>query len=147
MTAATVCHLAIKAFKSNLRGQEYMLAEKEFYDALAAYQRSNPEGKATLPGYYHDDEDLNHCEVCGDKTVYYGSRYAQCGRVVNAAVLAAERKADEEFAQFVFAHFGGFWLQMKPRPDEVALMNNLPLRIAYRVTRLAHEAKRKKDPG
>ncbi len=43
---------------------------------------------------------------------------------------------DEEFAQFVFYHFGGHWLRGDyPRTK----MAHLPARIARRVDELAHE--------
>lgn len=48
---------------------------------------------------------------------------------------------DEEFAQFVFAHFGGYWLRNR-RPNlasETETMRMLPKRISDRVTELARE--------
>lgn len=51
------------------------------------------------------------------------------------------RQVDEEFAQFVFYHFGGYWMiaQNKRMPSEHEFMRKLPARIADRVTELARE--------
>lgn len=55
--------------------------------------------------------------------------------------LQLSSKADEEFAQFVFAHFGGYWMSnRRPNlPSEEEVMRKLPKRIADRVTEMARE--------
>ena len=51
--------------------------------------------------------------------------------------------ADEEFAQFVFYHFGNLWMLHQNKralyPNEAQTMTSLPKRVADRVTQLARE--------
>lgn len=50
---------------------------------------------------------------------------------------------DEEFAQFVFYHFGGYWLIAQNKralmSSEKQTMQSLPQRISDRVSELARE--------
>lgn len=68
----------------------------------------------------------------------YRMQQAECRRVI--------ADHDEEFAQFVFYHFGGYWLRTADAllASETETMRLLPKRISDRVTALAreHELKR-----
>lgn len=56
---------------------------------------------------------------------------------------------DEEFAQFVFYHFGGYWTNRWPSGDPLGVkLAKLPERILERVKQLAAEHKEKmKEAG
>lgn len=57
--------------------------------------------------------------------------------------LTEVQKVEEEFAQFVFSHFGGYWMQANNLrallPHERQVMKDLPQRIHDRVTEMARD--------
>jgi hypothetical protein len=69
--------------------------------------------------------------VCGPSQMFESENGDWC-RVEDAEAI------DEEFAQFVFEHFGGWWLRGS-HPTDRERMRALPERIATRVTAIARE--------
>lgn len=69
--------------------------------------------------------------VCGPSQMFE-SEHGDWVRAEDAEAI------DEEFAQFVFEHFGGWWLRGS-RAREQDGMRALPKRISDRVTALARE--------
>lgn len=67
-------------------------------------------------------------------------------RDLDVARVAMITPTEEEFAQFVFTHFGGYWTQANTRrallPHESQVVRDLPQRIYDRVTELAREYER-----
>lgn len=74
---------------------------------------------------------MSFCRLCGAGFEFVGDHRSDCTAVSGLS-------SDEEFAQFVFEHFGGWWLRGS-HPTDRERMRALPERIATRVTAIARE--------
>lgn len=72
---------------------------------------------------------MSFCRLCGAGFEFVGDHRSDCEVVAPPLV-------DEEFAQFVFYHFGGFWLRGTAHERDMA---KLPKRIADRCAAIARE--------